>query len=50
MVMNEKMDEGDIIDTKKIQIEMTDTAKTLFEKFARVSGGFTIETLQKLDI
>lgn len=49
MVMNEKMDEGDIIDMKKITIEPTETTETLFEKFAEVSGKFAIETILKLE-
>lgn len=49
MVMNEKMDEGDILDIKKIPIDTDETAGSLFEKFAQVSGKFAIETIQKLD-
>lgn len=49
MVMNEKMDEGDIIDIKKIGISERETTATLFEKFAELSGNFTIETLLKLE-
>ncbi|MDD5197374.1 MAG: methionyl-tRNA formyltransferase [Candidatus Gracilibacteria bacterium] len=49
MVMNEKMDEGDIIDVKKIGIATSETAETLFEKFEEVSGNFAIKTIQKLD-
>lgn len=49
MVMNEKMDEGDIIDMKKIIISEDETTSTLFEKFAEVSGDFAAETLLKFD-
>ncbi|EKD30306.1 MAG: hypothetical protein ACD_78C00094G0003, partial [uncultured bacterium (gcode 4)] len=49
MVMNEKMDEWDIIDVKKIEIETSETTETLFQKFEDVSGDFAMETIQKLD-
>lgn len=49
MVMNEKMDEGDIIDMKKIAISENETTATLFKKFEEVSGVFAIETILKLD-
>lgn len=49
MVMNEKMDEGDIIDIKNIKIEENETTETLFEKFTEISGSFAIETLLKLE-
>lgn len=49
MVMDEKMDEGDIIDIKKISISPMETSKTLFEKFADLSGLFATETIIKLD-
>ena len=49
MVMNEKMDEGDLVDVKKIGIATYETAETLFEKFEEVSGNFAIETIRKLD-
>lgn len=49
MVMDEKMDEGDIIDIQKIEIAPEETTVTLFEKFAQLSGNFAAETLLKLD-
>ena len=49
MIMNEKMDEGDIIDIQKIPIDRDETAETLFEKFAEISGDFATETLLKFD-
>lgn len=49
MIMNEKMDEGDIIDIQKIAISAHETAETLFQKFAEVSGDFAIQTLRRLD-
>ena len=49
MVMNEKMDEGDIIDIKKIQITEDETTASLFGKFEEISGNFAIETIEKLD-
>ena len=49
MVMSEGMDEGDIIDIKKIEIDVNETTETLFRKFAEVSGNFAIETIEKLN-
>jgi len=49
MVMSEGMDEGDIIDVKKIGIDTYETTATLFEKFAEISGNFAAETILKLD-
>lgn len=49
MVMSEGMDEGDIIDIKKIGIDAHETAGTLFEKFAEVSGTFAAETILRLE-
>jgi len=49
MVMDDKMDEGDIIDILPIPIAPDETAGSLFEKFAKVSGTFAIETLLSLD-
>lgn len=49
MVMNEKMDEGDLVDTLKIKIDAQDTTETLFRKFEEVSGDFATETILRLD-
>lgn len=49
MVMGEKMDDGDIIDMKKISIDSDETTASLFEKFAEVSGDFAAATILKLD-
>ncbi|EKD29877.1 MAG: Methionyl-tRNA formyltransferase [uncultured bacterium (gcode 4)] len=49
MVMDDKMDEGDIIDILPIPIASDETSGSLFEKFAHVSGAFAIETLLSLD-
>lgn len=49
MVMDEKMDEGDIIDILKIRIDEIETTETLFRKFEEVSGDFTAETILRLD-
>lgn len=49
MVMDDKMDEGDMIEVKKIPIDTHETTETLFAKFAKVSGIFAIETIRKLD-
>ena len=50
MVMNEKMDEGDMIDVAKIAIAPDETTETLFGKFTEVSGAFAIDTILRLDI
>lgn len=49
MVMSEGIDEGDIIDVKRIDIDTYETTATLFEKFAAVSGAFAAETILRLD-
>lgn len=49
MVMDEQMDEGDVIDVKKIKIAADETTETLFRKFEEVSGTFAAETILKLD-
>lgn len=49
MVMNEKMDEGDIIDVAKIRIAPDENTETLFGKFAEISGSFAIETIKQLN-
>lgn len=49
MVMDDKMDEGDIIDILPIPIAPDETSGTLFEKFGEISGTFAIETIKSLD-
>ncbi len=49
MVMNEKMDEGDMIDVAKIAITRDETTETLFGKFAEISGTFAASTIKRLD-
>ncbi|EKE28681.1 MAG: Methionyl-tRNA formyltransferase [uncultured bacterium (gcode 4)] len=49
MKMSEWMDEWDIIDIMKINIDKLDTSESLFKKFEEVSGKFLIETLVALD-
>lgn len=49
MVMNEKMDEGDVIDIQTIKIDSLETSETLFDKFEEMSGIFTLKTIEKLD-
>lgn len=48
MKMSEGMDEGDILKIRTITIDSTDTAGTLFEKFAAISGPTLIQTLREL--
>ena len=49
MVMNEKMDEGDLVDIQTIEIDSLETTETLFKKFEEKSGNFALETIEKLD-
>lgn len=49
MRMNERMDEGDIILTQKIPIKKTDTSKTLFEVFEKISGKALISAIEWLE-
>jgi len=48
MVMNDKMDEGDILKIKKIPIEHNDTSIDLFQKMADVSANFLINSLPEI--
>lgn len=48
MVMNDKMDEGDILKIKKITIEKQETSPSLFAKMATDAADFLIETLPEI--
>lgn len=48
MYMNEKMDEGDILLQKEVNIEENDTSGSLFEKLASIGADLLIETLIKI--
>ena len=48
MYMNEKMDEGDILYQKKIDIDIHDTNSTLFSKLSDLSLDMLLEFLPKL--
>ena len=45
MYMNEKMDEGDIINQKEIEITNTDTASSLHDKLSILGRDLLLETL-----
>jgi len=47
MLMNEKMDEGDIINQKKISIGKNDTAVSLMEKLGTLGENLILESLPK---
>ena len=49
MVMDEKMDEGSIVEILPIPIDVYETASSLFTKFGVVSGSFAIETIRNLE-
>lgn len=49
MYMNERMDEGDILLQKQIDIEDDDTSGTLFEKLGNLGADLLIETLIKIN-
>ena len=46
--MSPKMDEGDIISSKEIEIEDTDTAETLHDKLSILGKNLLIETLPSI--
>lgn len=48
MVMNDKMDEGDILKIQKISIDPNDTAVNLFEKMAHTAANFLVESLPQI--
>jgi methionyl-tRNA formyltransferase len=48
MEMNEKMDEGDIISQKEIEIENSDTASSLHDKLSDLGSDLLLETLPKI--
>lgn len=48
MYMSEKMDEGDIISQKEVEITETDTAETLHDKLSVVGRDLLIETLPSI--
>ncbi len=47
MLMNDKMDEGDVLSVEKIPIEDTDTSDTLVEKLADNGARLLVDTLIK---
>ena len=48
MYMSEKMDEGDIISQKEVEITETDTAETLHDKLSVVGRDLLLETLPSI--
>ena len=48
MYMNEKMDEGDMISQKEIEITETDTAETLHDKLSVLGRDLLLETLPSI--
>ncbi len=48
MEMNEKMDEGDIISQKEIEINNNDTASSLHDKLSTLGSALLLETLPKI--
>lgn len=47
--MNEKMDEGDIISKKEVQIFSYDTAESLFNRLAEEGSALLIETIEDIE-
>lgn len=43
------MDEGDILKIREITIDPEETSRTLFEKFAKISGPTLIDALKELE-
>ena len=48
MYMNAKMDEGDIISSKEIEIEKNDTASTLHDKLSKLGEKLLLKTLPSI--
>ncbi len=46
MLMSEWMDEGDILSQAKIEVDIVDNTKTLFEKFALIGPKLLVDTLR----
>ena len=49
MYMEEKMDTGNIIEQSEIEIERTDTSKTMFEKLAILGAKTLVSTLRMIE-
>ena len=49
MYMEEQMDTGNIIEQSEIEIERTDTSKTMFEKLAILGAKTLVSTLKKIE-
>jgi len=48
MYMDEKMDEGDILQIQKISIDSDDTSPDIFEKFVEIGPKVLVDTLEKV--
>lgn len=48
MVMNEKMDEGDILKIKKVPIKPTDTSEDLFIKMSQIASDLLINSMKDI--
>ncbi|MCT4617426.1 MAG: methionyl-tRNA formyltransferase [Candidatus Gracilibacteria bacterium] len=48
MFMDEKMDEGDILAIKEVDIDIVDTQKEIFEKFVEIGPDLLVDTLKKV--
>jgi methionyl-tRNA formyltransferase len=49
ILMDERMDTGDILDQKEVPIESDDTAGTLHDKLAAVGSGLLVETIDRIE-
>lgn len=49
MLMDEGLDTGDILDTKRIQIGEEETAEELFDRLAVISADLMVESIDKLE-
>ncbi len=49
MLMDEGLDTGDILETKKVQIGDEETAEQLFDRLAVISADLMVETIDKLE-
>lgn len=49
MQMDEGMDTGDILFTKEVELDQTETGESLFDKLCEISRSFIVEVLPKIE-
>ncbi|MBW7954438.1 methionyl-tRNA formyltransferase [Candidatus Gracilibacteria bacterium] len=48
MYMSDKMDEGDILQIKEVEIDIKDKSQDIFKKFEKIGAGLLVDTLKKV--